>query len=90
MLITNSKVTFVTQPLTFVTQPLTSVTHPLLADANPSPVPNPRPLWVTKWVDYSNKYGFGFQLADKSVGVLFNDSTRMLLAPDGRSVGGLM
>ena len=43
-----------------------------------------KPLWVTKWVDYSNKYGFGFQLSDKGVGILFNDTTRMLLTPDGK------
>ena len=55
-----------------------------LADADPTPVTDVQPLWVTKWVDYSNKYGFGFQLSDGSVGVLFNDTTRMLLAPDGR------
>ncbi|KAK2179855.1 hypothetical protein NP493_469g02030 [Ridgeia piscesae] len=67
-------------------QMLSTCIDAMPADANPSPVPNPRPLWVTKWVDYSNKYGFGFQLADRSVGVLFNDSTRMLLAPDGRTV----
>ena len=30
-------------------------------------------VWVRKWVDYSNKYGLGYQLSDGSVGVLFND-----------------
>ena len=56
----------------------------LLLDTGPSPVHGIKPLWVTKWVDYSNKYGFGFQLSDKSVGVLFNDTTRMLLSADGK------
>ena len=41
-------------------------------------------VWVTKWVDYSNKYGFGFRLSSDAVGVLFNDTSRMLLQPDGR------
>lgn len=36
-------------------------------------------LWIGKWVDYSDKYGLGYQLCDGSVGVLFNDSTRLLL-----------
>ncbi|KAJ8048918.1 Serine/threonine-protein kinase PLK1 [Holothuria leucospilota] len=36
-------------------------------------------LWVSKWVDYSDKYGLGYQLNDGSVGVLFNDSTRLIL-----------
>ncbi|XP_035664277.1 serine/threonine-protein kinase PLK1-like [Branchiostoma floridae] len=39
-------------------------------------------LWVSKWVDYSDKYGLGYQLCDGSVGVLFNDSTRLLLYSD--------
>ncbi|XP_013406101.1 serine/threonine-protein kinase PLK1 isoform X2 [Lingula anatina] len=43
-------------------------------------------LWVTKWVDYSNKYGFGFQLSNKMVGVLFNDMSRMALSSDGREI----
>lgn len=40
--------------------------------------------WVTKWVDYSNKYGFGFQLSSDALGVLFNDTSRIIMAPDGR------
>jgi polo-like kinase 1 len=43
-------------------------------------------LWITKWVDYSNKYGLGYQLSDESVGVLFNDSTKMILNYDGKTV----
>ncbi|XP_065191291.1 serine/threonine-protein kinase PLK1-like [Sycon ciliatum] len=43
-------------------------------------------FWVGKWVDYSDKYGFGYTLCDSSAGVLFNDSTRMLLAANDTSV----
>lgn len=43
-------------------------------------------FWVSKWVDYSDKYGLGYQLCDSSVGVLFNDSTRLLLGEDGESM----
>jgi len=39
--------------------------------------------WVAKWVDYSDKYGLGYQLCDNSIGVLFNDSTRLILAQNG-------
>ena len=39
--------------------------------------------WVSKWVDYSDKYGLGYQLCDNSVGVLFNDSTRLILLSNG-------
>ena len=53
---------------------------------NPPPVPTACPLFVSKWIDYSNKYGFGFQLSNKSVGVLFNDNTRISFSPDRRLV----
>ncbi|XP_041359084.1 serine/threonine-protein kinase PLK1-like [Gigantopelta aegis] len=54
---------------------------------NPTPLPeNDEIIWITKWVDYSNKYGFGFQLSNDAIGVLFNDTSRILLAPDGRAV----
>ena len=39
--------------------------------------------WVSKWVDYSDKYGLGYQLSDCSVGVLYNDTTRLSLNEDG-------
>lgn len=42
--------------------------------------------WVSKWVDYSDKYGLGYQLCDNSVGVLFNDSTRLILLSNGENV----
>ena len=41
------------------------------------------PIFVSKWIDYSNKYGFGYQLSDNSVGVIFNDQTRICQSPDG-------
>jgi len=40
-------------------------------------------LWVTKWVDYSSKYGVGYILSDGSIGVYFNDSTKIILCPEG-------
>ncbi|KAI8826664.1 kinase-like domain-containing protein [Fimicolochytrium jonesii] len=39
-------------------------------------------LFITKWIDYSNKYGLGYQLRDGSVGVYFNDATSIILAAD--------
>ncbi|MEE6515727.1 hypothetical protein FKM82_024744 [Ascaphus truei] len=38
-------------------------------------------LWVTKWVDYSNKYGFGYQLSDSCAGVLLSDGSHISLSP---------
>ncbi|XP_010901426.1 serine/threonine-protein kinase PLK1 [Esox lucius] len=43
-------------------------------------------FWISKWVDYSDKYGLGYQLCDNSVGVLFNDYTRMIMYTDGDSL----
>ncbi|XP_048848078.1 serine/threonine-protein kinase PLK1-like [Brienomyrus brachyistius] len=43
-------------------------------------------FWISKWVDYSDKYGLGYQLCDNSVGVLFNDSTRLIMYSDGDSL----
>ncbi|XP_066492671.1 inactive serine/threonine-protein kinase PLK5-like isoform X2 [Tiliqua scincoides] len=36
---------------------------------------------VTKWVDYSNKYGFGYLVSDGSTGVLLADGTHIALCP---------
>lgn len=43
-------------------------------------------FWVSKWVDYSDKYGLGYQLCDNSMGVLFNDTTRLILAENGENI----
>lgn len=46
--------------------------------------PNAQPMiWVSKWVDYSDKYGFGYQLSDEGVGVMFNDTTKLIMLPNG-------
>lgn len=45
--------------------------------------PNDEPMqWISKWVDYTDKYGIGYQLCDNSIGVLFNDFTRIVLMSD--------
>jgi len=41
--------------------------------------------WVTRYVDYTSKYGLGFLLNDGSAGVYFNDSTKAVLAPKGET-----
>lgn len=46
--------------------------------------PNIKPLdlesyvSVKKWIDYSSKYGIGYALSNNTVGVYFNDSTKIL------------
>ncbi|EGW34733.1 uncharacterized protein SPAPADRAFT_63966 [Spathaspora passalidarum NRRL Y-27907] len=36
------------------------------------------PTLISKWVDYSNKYGFSYQLNNDDIGVLFNDDNTLL------------
>jgi len=49
--------------------------------------PKSQPMvWVSKWVDYSDKYGFGYSLNDDSIGVVFNDLTKLLLLADGQNI----
>ncbi|XP_062849992.1 serine/threonine-protein kinase PLK3 [Trichomycterus rosablanca] len=56
------------------------------ASKNAPCLSKPKPfVWVTKWVDYSNKYGFGYQLSNQNVGVLFNEGTHLSLC-DKRKV----
>ncbi|XP_073451644.1 serine/threonine-protein kinase PLK2-like isoform X1 [Aquarana catesbeiana] len=50
-------------------------------DLDPTKQVNSPILWVTKWVDYSNKYGFGYQLSDDCTGVLLTDGTHVVLSP---------
>jgi polo-like kinase 1 len=41
-------------------------------------------VWVVRYVDYTSKYGLGFLLNTGSAGVYFNDSTKIVLSPDGK------
>ncbi|XP_041960181.1 serine/threonine-protein kinase PLK3 [Alosa sapidissima] len=57
------------------------------ASRNPPCLSKPEPfIWVTKWVDYSNKYGFGYQLSNQNIGVLFNEGTHLSLCDQRRTV----
>uniref|UniRef100_M4AN04 Serine/threonine-protein kinase PLK n=1 Tax=Xiphophorus maculatus TaxID=8083 RepID=M4AN04_XIPMA len=57
------------------------------AGENPPCLSRPQSfLWVTKWVDYSNKYGFGYQLSNQSIGVLFNEGTHLSLCDQRKTV----
>ncbi len=42
-------------------------------------------VWVTRWVDYTSKYGLGYMLANGSIGVYFNDSTKIVLSSNGNN-----
>ncbi|KAK3747586.1 hypothetical protein QZH41_015820, partial [Actinostola sp. cb2023] len=43
-------------------------------------------VFITKWVDYSNKHGFGAQFSDGSVSVRFNDCSKISLSSDKRNI----
>ena len=38
---------------------------------------NSNRLWITKWVDYSNKYGFGAHLSNGCIVIRYNDGTTL-------------
>lgn len=38
---------------------------------------------MKKWVDYSSKYGLGYLLSNSATGVFFNDSTKIIIDPNG-------
>ncbi|XP_077507656.1 serine/threonine-protein kinase PLK1-like [Amblyomma americanum] len=42
--------------------------------------------WISKWVDYSDRHGIGYQLCDSSTGVHFNDDTRLILLNNEMSI----
>jgi len=58
---------------------------PVMMDEAEDPAAIPM-VWVSKWVDYSDKYGFGYQLSDDTIGVIFNDLTKLLLLVNGKSI----
>lgn len=43
-------------------------------------------IWISKWVDYSDKYGFGYQLSDDSVGIMYNDGTRLIMMSNAYNI----
>jgi len=36
--------------------------------------------WIVRWIDYSSKYGIGYQLSTGKIGVYFNDATKMVFS----------
>jgi hypothetical protein len=48
-----------------------------------NPTQNAASVWVVRYVDYTSKYGLGFLLNTGSVGVYFNDSTKIILSQCG-------
>ena len=45
-----------------------------------------RPCLVSKWVDYSNKHGFAYQLSTGSIGVLFTEGHTVLKFHEGNDI----
>ena len=40
--------------------------------------PSKVPIHAKKWIDYTAKYGLGYVLSDGSIGVFFNDATKII------------
>ncbi|XP_054274723.1 serine/threonine-protein kinase PLK2-like [Macrosteles quadrilineatus] len=43
-------------------------------------------IWVNSWMDFTNVYGFAYQLNNHNFGIIFNDGTRMLYKAEERCV----
>jgi polo-like kinase 1 len=54
-----------------------------MTNFNKARSPGNNEVWVKKWVDYSSKYGLGYILSNGSIGVFFNDSTKIILDVKG-------
>lgn len=45
----------------------------------------PPTVWITQFLDYTSKYGFGYLMSNGAVGVYFNDATKILISSDGNN-----
>jgi len=61
-----------------IPSPLSTLHNKNVVDIQP---PN-LDVFVSKWIDYSVKYGLGYLLSDGTAGILFNDQTKLTLAAD--------
>lgn len=43
-------------------------------------------VWISSWVDYSDKYGFSYKLCDNSIGVMFLDHSKLILMSNGINI----
>jgi hypothetical protein len=41
--------------------------------------------YISKWIDYSNKYGIAYTLTNDIVGVYYNDNSKIALHPDNHT-----
>jgi polo-like kinase 1 len=59
--------------------------EPIFADQTEDPTAQPL-MWISSWVDYSDKYGFAYKLCDSSIGVIFVDCTKLILMSNRANV----
>uniref|UniRef100_A0A1B0G629 polo kinase n=1 Tax=Glossina morsitans morsitans TaxID=37546 RepID=A0A1B0G629_GLOMM len=81
----HSDIESLTQQLTKLIEAKPLILPGNLSDENTDPAAQPL-FWISKWVDYTDKYGFGYQLCDDGMGVMFNDATTLILLPNGINV----
>ena len=53
-------------------------------DCEKNSITNNNQVFITNWVDFSNRYGFGYRLSDGKVCVLFNDGKHLSLLPNSK------
>lgn len=46
----------------------------------------PKLNWVTQWIDFSFKYGMGFQMSNGVIGVHFNDNTKLMSTGESSTI----
>ncbi|XP_020285437.1 serine/threonine-protein kinase polo isoform X2 [Pseudomyrmex gracilis] len=66
-------------------KPAKEIASSAVADELTDPAAQPV-IWISKWVDYSDKYGFGYQLSDDGIGVMYNDGTRLIMLANGFNI----
>eukprot|EP01113_Clastostelium_recurvatum_P039413 TRINITY_DN6009_c0_g3_i1.p1 TRINITY_DN6009_c0_g3~~TRINITY_DN6009_c0_g3_i1.p1 ORF type:complete len:762 (+),score=178.64 TRINITY_DN6009_c0_g3_i1:275-2560(+) len=67
--------------------PIPTAQHITHSHIETAPVTPPTPtsestIYVTKWLDYSSRYGLGYLLSNGVIGAHFNDSTKIMLGSD--------
>lgn len=58
---------------------------PNLMDETEHPAAQPV-VWISSWVDYSDKCGFAYKLCDNSIGVVFLDHSKLILMSNGNNI----
>jgi polo-like kinase 1 len=76
------KITQQSEPLT-PKDSISSTARKIAVISNYTARGNSAKIYVKKWVDYSNKYGLGYLLSNGSIGIYFNDNSKLVCSCQG-------